>query len=897
MEFDNLSTEPCVGITAPNAVSNDTNDLVGSPVAAQGIDIPLEAGVSYEDLMEFETSVVEPSPTSNAKYSLIVVETPYDWDAGEAVGTRSTTEESKVKVIPLEEFLTTYQGEVRGYMFNLRGGATQDESDVLGAIFTRLSGGFIGSEATAEAGVNGSPIHVILRARKQDDPIYINQTVTCYASNVTVEFRSPVIFGPAGALRMFGEVPEVLRNKPYKAKLSVDADEGDTTLTLDTSDPTENMQASDFVVGDTLVLRGENDKFGRALQKQIVHVTGIASNVLTLAEELEFDFLIEYPSSEWAPPQGGEDRTTISVAAFAALTVSAAANDQKIRVNRTQLESSGIEVGSVVQVATKETEWDINFNAHGTSTSSSTSVLIGTGSKTFVVASAADLTVGKAVVAWNTTSAYMKGKITAIVGTSVTILVTTTSGAGTLASWSLAIPYLNTARFEIKRVTAIAVVDVDESDVTFDSPLVDDYSQGTPNFGGITLYEPITNSTFKGIRASYSADQTSRNTHGIQIGYGYQCKIVNCRVDGSGGQKGNGIRVSNSLECQVIDGCVSNPEFSTSGAGYGIAIYVSDRCEVIESRAEGCRHNFLVQKANHTYFGHCKSVNDLISGFDVHGVRSFYTWFDGCFGIGGPGEADATHKSIFRVGNTSHACGDIGTIITNCVMRGARPFGSVTTYAGIEIFGQSANTVMKSCMGYDLNCCVRTGYDNARATEIDLITNAILEQNTWINYTTFLDAADVTAGTLASYLSKGGITRVDGATAAASATTTMPIDGSAPTVAEGDEIITTSYTAKQPNRNIKVTLFIPYVQVSTTINVGMAIFAGSTLIGQASKRVTTGANSGDPLVCIGSFVGSGAAQTISVRIGPHSAATININPASNDWAGKTAPFLLIEEAS
>ncbi len=648
---------------------------------------------------------------------------------------------------------------------------------------------------------------VSVRADSPTAPLILTKLVTLYAHNIDLTFLSPVLYGAAGGLRLMGDQPEVIRGATYKAKLAADAMEGATVLHLSATGDT--MQAIHFTVGDTIILRGQNDAAGKALTKQTLHVLGInldGANTLRV-ESLEFDFLTVYPESDW--PADLTTGTTISLAAFAQFVSSYVPGTIIAAVDPDQLAGSGIGVGSVVLVSTNEVEIDLNPNA----------------------------------------------------------------------------PYHNSARLELKKIVAFTNDGLDAT-VTFDTPLVDSYD--TAKFAGITLYNPIINSTIRGVRASYSMDQASRNTHGIQIGYGYKCAVVDCEIDGSGGQRGNGIRISNSLECDNVNCRVSNPKNFISAEGYGHAVYYSDRCRIINSTGEGCRHNFLLQKANHTTVAICTSLNDRISGFDVHGVNSINSHFFGCRGIGGALKTlDAHRKSIFRVGNTSHAVGDFGTLIEGCFISGALISGAITRYAALEVFGASSGVVMRGCLIEDCQTGLCAGYDNGADDDIGFVNVA---GNTW-NRVAIM--RDFQTGPTIQF--SNGLTRVFADPAEAVFNFAIPVDTSAPTIAQGTEVVSASYTATQPGL-IKVTFVAPFMNIATTGSVVACIFVGNTLIGTAVVRCTVGASTGEQIICIGTYYGTGVAETVSVRMGPHTpGVNVTLNPASNNWAGANCPFMLIEE--
>lgn len=862
---------------APPSGSVNLGDVPSQRRAAWGKDVASSIAVP--------TATVVTAPQDNADYWLLAYEAPLVQAAGEVASIADPNNDPRTIFLPLSEVLTRYAGEHRSVTFGVRGGAGLDEGLTIANLFNELL-------------LAGAPAKVIIRARNPSDPIYINRVVTLYASNVEVDFsRSPIVYGASGALRMFGDQPEVLRNgKTAKAKLRSVATAGHAVLHLSSSDVAA-MQAVDFVAGDVIVLRGQNDAFGKALTKQVVHVLSVdePNNDLYLFEELEYTFEVTYPSSDW--PADLTTGTTIALADYAALTVNGSPQAVTVRVNRTQLESGNIAAGSVVQLSTNETEADINFNAHSSSptTTSASSLLIGTGSKAFVVVSASGFTVGMYIRAAADSSNYMAGVITGIVGTTITVNVSTTVGAGTLASWTLVKPYRNTSRLEIKKVLSIAVVDADESDVTFDSPILDTYV--TAKFAGITLYTPIVNSSFKGVRASYAATQASRNTHGVQIGYGYQCKIEDCEVDGSGGQLGNGFRVSNSLECEIHNCRALDPAEIDSSEGYLFAVYVSDRTKILNCLASGGRHNYLVQKGNNTFVGFCASINDAISGFDVHGVRSFNTHFFNCYGVGGPNRSlDATHKSIFRVGNTSHACGDSGTLISGCFVHGAVLSGLIETYAALEVFGASQDVAFIGNYISDVDTGVRIGYDNSAN---DNITNFVEKNNIWVRVTSKYD--DQTGPTIDDQ--SDGIREAAGVTTADLAlSTSMPIDSSAPVVTEGVQVLTTSYTSRSPKRRIRLAFVCPFIQIPTggsnaTGAVAGAIFVDGVFLKGTVVRVTLGATSGEGLTINATFVATGAAQTVTVRLGVAGAVGAIINPSANNWGGNCSPYMILNEAS
>lgn len=84
---------------------------------------------------------------------------------------------------------------------------------------------------------------------------------------------------------------------------------------------------------------------------------------------------------------------------------------------------------------------DINANASqynvATTSTSVSSVLIGTGAKTFTVAAGLGYVVGMTVRIANSSANFMTGEVTSYSSTTLVVNVTSVSGSGTLASWTI----------------------------------------------------------------------------------------------------------------------------------------------------------------------------------------------------------------------------------------------------------------------------------------------------------------------------------------------------------------------------------------------------------------------------------------------------------------------------
>lgn len=174
------------------------------------------------------------------------------------------------------------------------------------------------------------PMEVVVEA-PPTGVVYINSTVQVQTDNTTLTFRAPVLFGPSGRVRIFGETVETpSSNKPH---LASNATSGTDTLNL--------ANASLFAIGDYIVIRGQRDATGNAFQRMSTTVTNVVGNVLTIADALDSTYQVLYSGSAWP-----NNYTEVTKVVGSLLTVSAAAGDYTVTVSST----TPFQVGNVVQV-------------------------------------------------------------------------------------------------------------------------------------------------------------------------------------------------------------------------------------------------------------------------------------------------------------------------------------------------------------------------------------------------------------------------------------------------------------------------------------------------------------------------------------------------------------------
>lgn len=107
-------------------------------------------------------------------------------------------------------------------------------------------------------------------------------------------------------------------------------------------------------------------------------------------------------------------------------------------------------------------------------------------------------------------------------------------------------------------------------------------------------------------------------------------------------------------------------------------------------------------------------------------------------------------------------------------------------------------------------------------------------------------------------------------------TTQIPLDDTTPTISEGGEIVSSTFTPENPTGSLIVSGYVPFVVTDTSTTVIVTIFDGTTLIGVVGKHIT--ATLGSDMTVTGEIsLTSVAERTISMRIGPSSSASLTVD--------------------
>jgi hypothetical protein len=120
---------------------------------------------------------------------------------------------------------------------------------------------------------------------------------------------------------------------------------------------------------------------------------------------------------------------------------------------------------------------DVIVTNNNISTTSTSSITVGTGSKTLTVASTARLLTGNTIIAEDQSDFenYILGTITDITGSDVTVTVTDTGGSGTISTWNVTYVYSATEH-SLYQPECVSWSDYFFADIRFNSSLTDTFT-------------------------------------------------------------------------------------------------------------------------------------------------------------------------------------------------------------------------------------------------------------------------------------------------------------------------------------------------------------------------------------------------------------------------------------
>lgn len=194
---------------------------------------------------------------------------------------------------------------------------------------------------------------LVIRSSDGVTPIYIDTAVSIDYHNVTLLAISPVHFGANGYVRVNGEMAEIQRTElgqTRQGKLRLPAyANGSNQMVL----PMAIGDTAWYVIGDRIVIRGENSASGAALYKQVTIIVDIVGDDIICADEPEYQFDPTYPDSEW--PDDLTTGTTVATSLYSPMTSDFGPNVDTITVE----DGSIFAKGDLVFISDARTEADL----------------------------------------------------------------------------------------------------------------------------------------------------------------------------------------------------------------------------------------------------------------------------------------------------------------------------------------------------------------------------------------------------------------------------------------------------------------------------------------------------------------------------------------------------------
>jgi hypothetical protein len=796
-----------------------------------------------------------------------------------------------------------------GYFYSVNygvvGGALVDESN---NIITMLNA--VGAQGGGTC---------IIRSRGGLDPIYINKTVSIYYSNVHVVFRSPVVYGASGSVRIMGSLDEFTSHPaPRALKLRANSYENASTqmvLPLFVGD------GAYVNVGDKITVRGQNDASGKAIQKQTVVVVAKTGDDITCSEEMDFTFQPTYPLSEWPPDF--TTGTTIYIVRYRAFTGAVAKGALTATVTPN---TTGFAVGDTVLVSDSRTESDLNPSAvrqSGTPYQNAANmeiariVAINTGTNEITFDHA--LRRGYATAFYGGISRLLPVENSVIRGINATWAAVQTSRNTHPISVNYGLDCrvenckMNGAGFRLgngirvsysyrTRIADCSVIDGTSFDSAEAYGITDYYSTQTridrcyaASCRHSYLLQATTDST---IADCWSVDDliSGFDTHGA---FCVGTLMTNCRaIAGTryspGVSNRSGFRIGNTSHCggdfdTVLIGCMAMGYLGSSSSGFDwipasgsltLKSCVAHDCTIGFRFTRNSSHITPTQTAKDITLEDCLALR-CATMFDIDGASNGA--LDGLYLLGCQSQQNTNHFVVSDVTKLR---------LKNCAV--------LAPVASSGVYGYNLNNtdgvVMDGCLAhganrglYLINSTDAVIVNNVFTATIDVIPFTDGGGNTSLIYT---NNAPVSGG------GGGGsviVTRVDGTLAASTTTSAIiPHDNSTPLDTEGFQCVSVSYTPGAAGRKLEIEGHIPYVSMAgATGAVSVALFLGTTCLDARTDRVTIGGASGSPLVASSVTTTGSGAVTIQLRIGVD--VGTNTLTLRSKFGGLDQPFLIIRE--
>jgi hypothetical protein len=234
------------------------------------------------------------------------------------------------------------------------------------------------------------------------------------------------------------------------------------------------------------------------------------------------------------------------------------------------------------------------------------------------------------------------------------------------------------------------------------------HSYETAQNARVVKLNAVENARLTGARMSWLEPPSSRNIHGVFLGYAVNSLVEDCHIDDTAGygNKGNGFRHDIGYNNTITNCSVERPSSIVAGEGYGFSFYGSTNSNVSNCYTDGCRHAYLWFKgASGCCVKNVTSINTTISDIDFHGANELYNVADGVTIVGGITKSnDANDKPCIKLGNEFHLAGCSYNVVRNVSIQ--QP-DNVNSVIGIDILPASKGNRVENVTMRNVNIGVQ----------------------------------------------------------------------------------------------------------------------------------------------------------------------------------------------
>ncbi len=763
----------------------------------------------------------------------------------------------------------------------------------------------------------------------EKDGVYINAALSL-KSNVHLNFKCPVYLGEYGQIRIFGGFHETPDTDLPKMRSNVSV--GGTTIYCGTQ---PESLASNFSVGNRIIIRGKSDGNSVAIEYQECTITNVntVANTLTVAEPFDYDFKVSYPAGDYEANFGSTDYTFITKMTYTNLSADASRGDYAITVSN----SNGFEIGDYIFFGDNKVPADIAGTSINTYRHEVNKIIDKSGN-TLSLENALchdyEISYDAYIIKMDMVeNASIKGARVNYSTEPNSFTVNAFWIAYAKDCWIENCQVVNEGNdtskghgFRIDRA-----INCHTYNCAVYPPEHIDAAEGY----GFTFYRSNhcshNNAYAKGCRHSFLAFRGASHNRFNNV------TSVNCRksdIDFHGGDEyanivdgftivGGNQKYGNNLEAIKFgnESHVAGSHYNivkngviTDYKGYGVGFIPISGNNIVENVTFKNIERF-VRHVDLSADSTLSAPDNIIRNCIIDTVTDSLGNIDSTANGGASQIVDGLviENNIFKNIDTYFKT-FVNTI--NCKIIDNKFFDGINN-VGEPWFIKAVNSdnlliqnnfiekgtrfiKIQDCSGF---VCkdnkLKDFYDTVVLDDVSGNDNYIFDYNDFegFNESYLISGAGSSGGRIINKFQAHMETHESDKTFPLAVTTILPVDGSTPQITEGDEILSYSYTPKNTKCKLKIEVYIPSVYANSTTSGGVSLWKDSTCIAASSSRIpTSGQSNAMPFYIMAiEDITSKTQFTISVRMGPkESNRTLTLGGRFGTLA---KPVLVIQEFS